>query len=226
MGRMQHLKQLWPGVKQIQQNHNNNNSSSNSNSNSPPSSPTTISKTAVIDEKKSILLTAGGSSKNEESSEQHQQHQRPSFGDIGGVTFPFSRVFRRGGNRTNHYNNNCNKICEESSPETICKAIHQACSDSTSTDIQVIKYLIAKYPNNNGGKAKRKDGNLPLHTSCANNPTVELIEYLIEVNPDATGTRNARGKLPIHIAVECGASLECIQVRTGKKKQANKYVLY
>jgi len=38
-----------------------------------------------------------------------------------------------------------------------------------------------------------------------------VIEFLLEAFSEGTGERNARYKLPIHVALECGASLDVVK---------------
>ena len=91
-------------------------------------------------------------------------------------------------------------------PQATLIALHDACSNKS--DVQVIKYLVAKHPD--GARAK-KQGNLPLHAACTHKAPVEVIEYLLEAYPEGTGERNKRYKLAIHVALECGASLDVIK---------------
>lgn len=91
-------------------------------------------------------------------------------------------------------------------PRATLIALHHACSNKS--DVTVIQHLVSKHPD--GAQAK-KEGNLPLHTACARKAPLEVVEYLLEAYSEGTGERNKRYKLPIHVALECGASLDVIK---------------
>lgn len=124
---------------------------------------------------------------------------RSSFGEMG-MTFPLHVVLRR-----NSSKEVADAVCE-AAPGTILGALHDACAKKSS--VQVIKYLVAKHPY---GARPTKNGDLPLSTACANKPTADIIAVLLEAHPEGTGERNHSYKLPIHVAVENGASLEVIK---------------
>ncbi|CAB9511562.1 Ankyrin Repeat [Seminavis robusta] len=96
------------------------------------------------------------------------------------------------------------KVC----PRLTLTALHDACSNRSQ--VQVIKYLVAKHPD--GAAAATKEGNLPLHTACAGRASSSVVEFLLEEYSEATGVRNKRYKLPIHVALESGASLAVIKL--------------
>jgi ankyrin repeat protein len=96
-------------------------------------------------------------------------------------------------------------------PQETLAALHDACSNNSP--LSVIQYLVARHPD---GAAATKDGNLPLHTACARNAPTCVIEYLLDEFPEGTGVRNRRYKLPIHVALECGASLDVVKLLVSK----------
>lgn len=96
-------------------------------------------------------------------------------------------------------------------PKKTLIALHEALSNQS--ELQVIKYLVARHPQ---GAAAMKDGNLPLHTAVTYKAPVSVVEFLLEEYPEATGVRNKRYKLPIHIACECKAPLDAIKLLVKK----------
>ena len=53
-------------------------------------------------------------------------------------------------------------------------------------------------------------GNLALHEACKNQPTMELIDVLLEANEDAIRTKGQWGYLPLHFACASRASPEVV----------------
>jgi hypothetical protein len=61
------------------------------------------------------------------------------------------------------------------------------------------------------GRDSLSKGNSVLHEVCKNNPTVDIIETLIDANESAITLKGNGGSLPLHYACATGASTEVIQ---------------
>lgn len=63
----------------------------------------------------------------------------------------------------------------------------------------------------NGSLTLSSKGNLLLHEVCRFDPSLELVNVLINMNNTALKTTGEHGRLPLHFACACGASAEIVQ---------------
>jgi len=140
-----------------------------------------------------------------------QGESRPRLRALANIGRNSLRVVLRQPPNNNHNNQNGQNPAKEVDDEQTLIALHKACGNKS--DVQVIKYLVVKHPL---GAAAKIDGNLPLHTACMKRAKSDVIEALLDAHPEGTGERNSKFKLPIHVALECGASLEVIKLLVSK----------
>ena len=100
--------------------------------------------------------------------------------------------------------------------------LHVACRSNASIDD--IRFLVQA-----GGartlRAKDHTGALPLHAlSEAADPSVEAVQYLLELHRDALTTTTDDGDLPFMVAVKASASESVLQVLLTRRPQALEYM--
>lgn len=61
------------------------------------------------------------------------------------------------------------------------------------------------------GKATKKKGATLLHSACAQNSPLDVVQMLVKLWPDAVKVKTNYGDLPLHIACESNKSMEVIQ---------------
>jgi hypothetical protein len=62
---------------------------------------------------------------------------------------------------------------------------------------------------------KDKCKNMPLHVACRRQPPPEVVEALIQANPDALVSQTLDGLTPLHFSCFCGSAAETIQLVLG-----------
>lgn len=95
--------------------------------------------------------------------------------------------------------------------------LHHACSQGGKNPsmIDVIQYIIAKYPNAVRCSTNGCLNRLPLHIACQNSASASIIEILVQSWPDSVKEKFGQfGRLPIHIACDNGADLPVIELLT------------
>ena len=105
--------------------------------------------------------------------------------------------------------------------------LHLACLHGSSFD--VVRALAEQYPA--ALQLPDVDGDRALHMSVTrdrggdrNNKTphynMDIVRYLIEKNPDALTEGNDEQQLPLHVACESGAGLDCIELLCTSSRQS------
>eukprot|EP00980_Cylindrotheca_fusiformis_P003287 scaffold743_cov117-Cylindrotheca_fusiformis.AAC.6 len=88
-------------------------------------------------------------------------------------------------------------------------ALHEACRYGAS--VELVEALIEA--NESAVRATAEWGYLPLHFSCALNAPCSVVSKLVATDPSTARTKEANeGRLPLHLAVKHGASIDVIML--------------
>ena len=85
--------------------------------------------------------------------------------------------------------------------------VHEACRGGASA--QVIALLV-KHGGVAALRTRNQRGELPLHVLCGSNPSLESVQYLVQLFPGALFTKTSSGALPVFLACEASASIDVI----------------
>ena len=93
----------------------------------------------------------------------------------------------------------------------IIQSLHQACQ-TKPLDYQTIQHLVQTMPA--AVEFRSQDEWLPLHRACRRQPSLRIIQTLVEAWPASirewTNDGVTEARLPIHLACQYGASLEVV----------------
>jgi len=87
--------------------------------------------------------------------------------------------------------------------------LHYAC-EYTPQNSDLIQFLLQQNPSA-ASNIFRRTGYTPLHAVCEGEPTLQVVQLLVNANPKALTTQDSWGDTPLHMACGNGASLEVIE---------------
>lgn len=94
----------------------------------------------------------------------------------------------------------------------ICRVARDGEFDNAWRDVRRYFKLTDEAVQKKAAKKKQFGGLLPLHLACRKKPPRDIIERLLELNPNAVHSKNKAGMLPIHTACLNSAPLYVIQI--------------